>query len=415
MDFFQYKNSKLHCESVDLRDIADKYQTPLYVYSQSTLRRHCQVIKDAFAGHSTLVCFAMKSNSNLSILEEVFNFDFGADVVSGGELGRALAAKCHPNKIIYSGVGKEDWEIQKALEVGIYSFNVESLFELDDIARIAKTLNKTAPISIRLNPDIDAKTNPKIATGLYSTKFGISEDQLAETLTKIRLLPQLNLIGIGCHIGSQITELQPLQAAAKRIASIAQEIKKQGFQLKFLDMGGGLGIRYKQENPPTLGDYANCMLEAVKASGLQLVIEPGRVIVGNTGIILTKVIGVKKHKDKSFVIVDAAMNDLLRPTLYEAYHDVWPYEEAKTKESIFTDIVGPICETGDFLAKNRALPELHKGDLLAIRTTGAYASSMASNYNSRCRAAEVLVKDDDVKLIRRREKTNELWKDEINL
>lgn len=412
--YFQYKQGQLFCEDVNLADLASQFQTPLYVYSLATLKRNCQAVIDGFAKYPTLACFASKSNSNIHFLKEIITFGFGCDVVSVGEIERALLAGCPPEKIVYSGVGKRDDEIERALNLGILSFNAESFFELEDIARVAKKLSKTARLSLRLNPNVDAGTNPKISTGLYSTKFGMAEDKLSAALEYIRTQPQLKLVGLACHIGSQITNLDPLQKAAERIATIAQDVLRKGFALEFLDLGGGLGIRYHEESPPTIAQYADVLIKAIAPTKLKLVIEPGRAIAGETGIVLTEVIGCKTQNEKTFVIVDAAMNDLIRPALYDAFHDIVPCQKPTKTERFASEVVGPICETGDLLGENRLLPFLKKGDLLAILGAGAYGATMASNYNSRRRSAEVFVDGGKVRVIARRQKLSDLWAHELD-
>lgn len=414
MDHFTYRHGALHCEDLPLAVLAEKVGTPAYVYSRATLKRHCLAMKGAFASYPTLPCFAVKANSNLSVLREIFAHGYGADLVSIGELERALAAGAKPHEIVFSGVGKREDEIARAMDVGIMSFNVESAFELDTLSRQAAARGRIAPLSLRLNPDIDAKTNAKIATGLYTTKFGLTERELPELLQRIKADRNLALVGVACHIGSQIVELEPLRRAAERMTRVALDVKAQGFDLKFIDMGGGLGIRYRDETPPSVDEYANAIIGEVKKTGLKLVIEPGRVIVGNTGIVLTRVIGVKQTPARAFVIADAAMNDLIRPTLYESFHDIIAVDEAKTRgETVLTDVVGPICETGDILGKERAMPLPSAGDLLAVRSAGAYGSSMASQYNSRPRAVEVLVDGTSYKIVRPRETLASLWADEL--
>jgi diaminopimelate decarboxylase len=413
VDYFSYRDGRAQCEELPLTDLAETEGTPLYVYSKATLARHCQNLKKAFAAYPTLPCFAVKANSNLSFLREIFSHGFGADLVSIGELERSLLAGVNPKDIVYSGVGKRHDEIERALSVGIGSFNAESAYELKHIESIAKQRKLKAPITLRVNPDIDAKTNPKIATGLYSTKFGLKEDIAWELMETIRHSEHLTLTGVSCHIGSQITQLQPLQEAAKRMAKIASRALEVGHKLDFVNMGGGLGIRYRDESPPSLEDYAGTLINEIKPTGLRLLIEPGRVVAGNTGVLVTRVIGVKKTAEKYFVVVDAAMNDLLRPSLYGSYHDILPVKEPTTGENVVCDIVGPICETGDFLGKDRTMKLPEQGDLLYIRGCGAYAATMASNYNSRPRSAEVLVNEKAYRVIRPREKLTSLWESEL--
>ncbi len=414
MDFFQYKNGELYCEDSKLSLLAEKYGTPSYIYSLSTLLKHCRRLIRAFAEYPTTACFAVKSNSNHTVLKTIFSEGFGADLVSAGELQRSLNAGVDASKIVFSGVGKLDNEILMALDADIMSFNVESEFELHSIARLAAERNKVARVSLRINPNIDAKTNEKIATGLYSTKFGIPETELKAHLQIIKNSPFLQLVGVACHIGSQITELAPLKEAAQRMATIARDVLAAGFPIELVDMGGGLGIRYSKENAPELEEYATTLIDAIKPTGLKLVIEPGRVLVGNVGVLLTQVIGVKKTPQKNFVIVDAAMNDLMRPTLYGSYHDIVPvaHSSEKTSDSL-CDFVGPICETGDYLGKDRNCVVPEAGDLFAIRGCGAYAAIMSGNYNSRAMAPEILVDGSRERVIKRRQPLNEIWQYEI--
>jgi len=414
VDYFEYKNGELYCEDAKLSLLADKYGTPSYIYSQSTLLRHCRRLLQAFSNYPTTACFAVKANSNHTVLKTLFDEGFGADLVSEGELQRSLSAGVEPNKIVFSGVGKLDTEILMALDANILSFNVESDFELQSIARLAAVRNKVARISLRINPNIDAKTNEKIATGLYSTKFGIPETELQKHLEVIRNSPFLQLIGVACHIGSQITDLAPLREAALRMATIAKEVRAAGFPLEIIDMGGGLGIKYSNEDTPELEEYASTLIDAIKPTGLKLVIEPGRVLVGNIGVLLTQVIGVKKTLEKNFIIVDAAMNDLIRPTLYGSYHDIVPViKSSETSATELCDFVGPICETGDFLGRDRNCEIPKANDLFAIRGCGAYAAVMSGNYNSRAMAPEILVEGSKERVIRRRQLLAEIWQYEI--
>lgn len=414
MDHFQYRDRVYFCEDVSLPELAKSVGTPAYVYSRATLEMHCRNLKAAFASYPTLPCFAVKANSNLSVLNAIFSEGYGADLVSLGELERALLAGAKPNTIVFSGVGKRPDEVERGLEVGILSFNVESDYELDLLSETAKRRGGKAPVSLRVNPNIDAKTNEKIATGLYTTKFGLPENELPALLERIRKDPHLELVGVGCHIGSQITEIGPIHDAAKRMVEIAAGIKEAGHPIKLVNMGGGLGIRYDDEVPPTIETYAKTLIDAVRPTGLKLVIEPGRVLVGNVGIVLTRVIGVKKTPARHFVVLDAAMNDLIRPSMYEAFHAIEPVaqpgKDAKVAEC---DFVGPICETGDYLGKNRNVPVPKAGDLYAIRGAGAYGSSMASQYNSRPRAPEVLVSGKDFRVVKPRETLTDLWDTEL--
>lgn len=410
MDWFCYRQGHAYCEDEPLARLADHYGTPLYVYSGATLRRHCENFVQAFQSYPTLACFAVKACSNMALLRMIGESGLGADIVSVGELERAVQAGIDPSRIVFSGVGKQVHEMQRAVDLEIYAFNVESDFELAQLNQAAGEMGKRARVSLRVNPHIDAKTNPKIATGLHSTKFGMTEDSADALLLNWSLYPHLDLVGMSCHIGSQILDLQPLRQAAESMARMARRLHDRGHALEFIDMGGGLGIRYKEEIPPTLEEYAQTLIDVLKPTGLRLLVEPGRVIAGNAGIMLTRVLGVKDTGQKRFVIVDGAMNDLLRPTLYESFHDILPAEQPDDQGSEqLVDVVGPICETGDFLGLDRKLGFVKEGDLLFVRGTGAYAASMASQYNSRPRAAEVLIDQNKVNLIRRRETLSDLW------
>jgi len=414
MDHFRYIDGTAHCEAVPLKKIAERVGTPAYVYSRATLVRHCTRLTSAFNDYPTLACFAVKANSNVSVLREIGRLGFGADVVSVGELERALVAGIPGSRIVYSGVGKRRDEIERAFAAEILSFNVESDFELRLVETIAKERRTPARVSLRINPNIDAKTHPKISTGLYSTKFGMTEGDARALVRQFKSSPHLRFVGVGCHIGSQITEIGPLAMAAERMVAIAREFQAEGLPLEILDMGGGLGIRYDDEDPPTLEAYAKTLISAVKPTGLRLVVEPGRVIVGNIGVIVTSVMGVKTTPDRAFVMVDAAMNDLLRPSIYGSWHEILPVDERlNTAPKQLTDVVGPICETGDFLGKDRQLAAPEAGALMMIRSCGAYSSSMASTYNSRPRAPEILVDGDTFRVIRPRENLADLWKPEI--
>lgn len=391
----------LHCENIPLTRLADEFGTPLYVYSQSALTEAFQAYTEAFSTLRPLVCYAVKANGNLSILKHFASLGSGFDIVSGGELARVLAAGGDAGKTIFSGVGKSEAEIEFALNAGVLCFNVESLPELDRIQAVAERLGKTAPVSLRINPDVDAKTHPYISTGLKSNKFGIA---YADALAAYRYaagLGRLKIVGIDCHIGSQLTDLSPLVEACERILLLVDRLSEEGIALEHIDLGGGVGIVYDNETVPDLKAYAEAVGKLMNGRPLKLILEPGRSLVGNAGTLLTRVEFVKQGEEKNFVIVDAAMNDLMRPALYEAYHHIEAVEPGN--EAPFTaDVVGPVCETGDFLGKNRTLA-CAAGDLLAVRSAGAYASSMAGNYNTRNRAAEVLVNGSEAKLIRRRE------------
>ncbi|OSI17505.1 diaminopimelate decarboxylase [Neisseria dumasiana] len=391
----------LHCENIPLTRLADEFGTPLYVYSQSALTEAFQAYTEAFSTLRPLICYAVKANGNLSILKHFASLGSGFDIVSGGELARVLAAGGDAGKTIFSGVGKSEAEIEFALNAGVLCFNVESLPELDRIQAVAERLGKTAPVSLRINPDVDAKTHPYISTGLKSNKFGIA---YADALAAYRYaagLGRLKIVGIDCHIGSQLTDLSPLVEACERILLLVDRLSEEGITLEHIDLGGGVGIVYDNETVPDLKAYAEAVGKLMNGRPLKLMLEPGRSLVGNAGTLLTRVEFVKQGEEKNFVIVDAAMNDLMRPALYEAYHHIEAVEPGN--EAPFTaDVVGPVCETGDFLGKNRTLA-CAAGDLLAVRSAGAYASSMAGNYNTRNRAAEVLVNGSEAKLVRRRE------------
>jgi diaminopimelate decarboxylase len=408
MDHFQYRDGRAYCEEVPLATLAKEVGTPAYVYARATLKRHCREFRRAFAGHPTLPCFAVKANSNLSVLRDIFAEGFGADLVSVGELERALAAGARPGEIVFSGVGKRADEVERALRVGILSFNVESPAELDLIATLAGSAGVTAPVALRLNPDIDAKTNEKIATGLYTTKFGLPEAELPALAARIAQDKRLALVGLACHIGSQILDLSPLARAATRLWEQAQALRAAGHKLTFVNMGGGLGIRYRDETPPALADYAKALLGAVAPTGLRLLLEPGRVVAGNAGILLSRVLLVKRTPARTFVILDAAMNDLIRPSLYEAWHAIEPESTGGEGAEAVCDFVGPVCETGDYLGKERRVRTPKAGDLFMIRGCGAYGASMASQYNSRPRSPEVLVDGARWQIVRPRESLDDL-------
>ncbi len=414
MSPLQYLNGEAALETVKLSHVADKVGTPVYVYSKQALKQTTRALKNAFRSHPTLPCYAVKANGNLSVLREIFAEGFGADVVSAGEFERALIGGARPDEIVFSGVGKTDAEMEQALKAGILTFNVESLDELDRLAAVGVRTGKPVPICLRINPNIDAKTNPYIATGLYTTKFGIAESDLGAALDRVRAHKGLRLRGLDTHIGSQITELGPFAEMASRMAELSVKVRDQGFPLDLIDLGGGLGIRYDDEAVPSAEAYAETLLKAVKPTGLRLVLEPGRWIVGNAGVLVTRVIGTKQTPAKKFLIVDAAMNDLARPALYEAFHSVNPAKENAWSNEL-GDVVGPICESGDFLAKDRKLPDAKAGDLLVIGSCGAYASSMASRYNCRPLSPEVLVDGDAFRIVRPRETVASQWQAEKDL
>lgn len=401
MDHFSYKKGKLHAEEVAVEKIAKQVGTPFYCYSTATLERHYNVLADVFKDIESTICFAVKSNSNIAVLKTLANLGSGADTVSEGEIRRAIKAGIPANKIVFSGVGKTREEIRYALELGIMQFNVESEVELAAINEVAGELGKKAPIAFRVNPDVDAKTHEKIATGRKSDKFGVAWNKAKSLYDTAGKLPNIEIVGVSTHIGSQLTDLQPFREAFEKIAGLARELKKAGHKIRRIDLGGGLGVPYINETPPHPEEYAKLIVEIVKGLDCELVIEPGRVIAGNAGILVTSVIYTKENQGKNFVIVDAAMNDLMRPALYEAGHEIIPVNEAKDKP-LKADIVGPVCETGDVLGRDRDLPELDDGDLLAIRTAGAYGAVMSNTYNTRPLVPEVLVKGGKFAVIRKR-------------
>ena len=398
----------LHAEQCSLQQLAQQFGTPLYVYSKATLEKHYLDMDRAFGFIDHQICFAVKSNSNLAVLNVLSKLGAGFDIVTGGELARVLKAGGDPAKIVFSGLGKSEADIQKALQVGIACFNVESITELDRIHAVATRLGKQAPISLRINPDVDAKTHPYISTGLKENKFGIPSDSVFETYQYAASLPNLDLIGIDCHIGSQLTETQPFVDALDRVIEMISTLKALGIQLKHIDIGGGLGVTYKDEVPPTVTEYANALKPALEKLGLKVYMEPGRSISANAGVLLTKVDLLKPTNHRNFAIVDAAMNDLIRPALYEAWMDIQPVTPHSDVETQEWDIVGAICETGDFLGKARALA-VQENDVLAVLGAGAYGFVMSSNYNSRGRAAEVMVDGGQAYLIRERESIESLW------
>lgn len=407
MHYFEYKGNELFCEEVSIKEIVSVVGTPVYIYSARTLERHFNVFDAAFQEIPHLTCYSVKANSNIAIIRLFLKLGAGVDVVSGGELFRALKAGANPSKIVFSGVGKTPEEIKMALEAGILMFNVESREELELLGEIAKTLQKPAPFALRVNPNIDPKTHPYITTGLKQNKFGIPEEEALELYEASKKNKYLCAVGIDAHIGSQITSLSPFVDALKRLKKIWKEVTSLGIELKYLDIGGGLGIVYSEEKPPHPQEYAKALIKEVKDIDATLILEPGRVIVGNAGILVTKVLYTKQNQYKKFVIVDAGMNDLIRPAFYQAYHEIIPVEKTNGKKEI-VDVVGPICESGDFFAKDRELPILKRGDLLAIMSAGAYGFVMSSNYNSRPRASEVLVKDQSFFIIRRKETYTDL-------
>ena len=409
MDFFQYKNNQLMAENLPVKQLAEQFGTPLYIYSKATLERHWHAFDNAFGEHPHLVCFAVKSNPNIAILNVMAKLGSGFDIVSQGELERVLAAGGDAANVVFSGVAKSHQEIARALEVGIRCFNVESEAELLRINLIAGDMGKIAPISLRVNPDVDAHTHPYISTGLKENKFGVSVEQAREVYKLAATLPNIKIVGMDCHIGSQLTELQPFLDAVDRLIVLMEQLKQDGIHLKHLDLGGGLGVTYTDEAPPHPTEYAKALWEKLRAfSELEIIVEPGRAITANAGILVTKVEYLKSNESRNFAIVDAGMNDMIRPALYQAYMNILEIDRTLAREEKIYDVVGPICETSDFLGKQRKLA-IAEGDYLAQRSAGAYGASMSSNYNSRPRTAEVMVDGDKAHLIRRREALNELW------
>lgn len=402
MDPFLYKDGELFCESVPLGTIAEAVGTPAYVYSASAIEaRYCE-FDDALSGIPHLVCYSVKANGNLALLEALSALGSGFDIVSGGELYRVMLAGGNPAKVVFSGVGKTAEEVAEALRAGIMMINVESAAELEAVERSARELGVRAPISLRVNPDVDPRTHPYIATGLRDSKFGLPITDALDGYRRASRSPHLEIVGVSCHIGSQLTTLDPFENALKRILRLVADLDAEGIKLGYLDMGGGLGIRYKDEEPPPPGRYAAALAALVKPAGVTLVIEPGRAIVGNAGVMLTRVLYRKNSSGKEFIIVDGGMNDLVRPTLYGAYQQILTVR-TPAPERVKVDVVGPVCESGDFLARERELPPLCEGDLLAVLGAGAYGFSMASNYNARRRPAEVMVRGESFRVVRERE------------
>lgn len=411
MNHFNYINGVLHAENVDLNTIAREQGTPCFVYSRATLERHWHAFDDVFKGVDHLLCYAVKANSSLAILNLFARKGSGFDIVSGGELQRVIKAGGDPAKVVFSGVGKTAAEMRQALKCGIHCFNVESLPELDLLNQVAADMGLRAPVSLRINPDVDAKTHPYISTGLKENKFGIVFSDALAAYQRATQLPNLDVVGVDCHIGSQLSDITPFVDALKRLLVLIEQLKDNSIILKHIDVGGGLGITYKDENPPLPAEYAQAMLELLKGTGLKILLEPGRSIVGNAGVLLTQINFLKMGQEKNFAVVDAAMNDMLRPSLYSAWQNIIPVNQHSDAEAKVYDVVGPICETGDFLGKNRDL-NVAQGDLLAICSAGAYGFSMSSNYNTRPRAAEVLVDGDQVHVIRERESLEDLMRGE---
>lgn len=411
MHFFQYKGNELFAENVALRDIVAQVGSPVYVYSQATLERHFKAFDAAFAGAPHTICYSVKANSNLAILKTFIRMGGGVDIVSGGELHRALQAGADPRKVVYSGVGKRDDEIEYALNTGILMFNVESEQEIDRLDAIAGRLGKKAGIALRVNPDVDPQTHPYITTGLKKAKFGITIERAIEEYKRARAMKNLDILGIDCHIGSQLTKVEPFVDSIKKLKRLIGELKALDINLQYLDIGGGLGIQYDAEEPPLPADYGSAIKAETKDLGLHLIFEPGRNLVGNAGILVAKCLYTKERDEKNFIIIDAGMNDLARPALYGSFHGVQPV--VKDQDGmVVADIVGPICETGDFLVKERNVPMFKQGDLMAFMSAGAYGFTMSSNYNTRPRVAEVLVNGDKFAVIREREKVEDLLRGE---
>lgn len=409
MDFFQYKNEQLYVEDLPVKQLAEEFGTPLYIYSRATLERHWHAFDSALGDHPHLICYAVKANSNIGILNVMAKLGSGFDIVSQGELERVLAAGGEASKVVFSGVAKSRAEIMRALEVGIRCFNVESIAELHHINQIAGEMGKIAPISLRVNPDVDAHTHPYISTGLKENKFGVSVDEAREVYKLAATLPHVKITGMDCHIGSQLTELHPFLDATDRLIRLIEQLKEDDITLKHLDLGGGLGVTYTDETPPHPSDYAAALLNKLKGyENLEIILEPGRAIAANAGILVAKVQYLKSNESRNFAITDTGMNDMIRPALYEAYMNIIEIDRTLEREKAIYDIVGPVCETSDFLGKQRKLA-IAEGDYIAQRSAGAYGASMSSNYNSRPRTAEVLVDGDKTHLIRRRESLSELW------
>ncbi|AGF49404.1 diaminopimelate decarboxylase [Candidatus Kinetoplastidibacterium galati] len=407
---FKFKNNLLFVENISVPSIIEKLGTPLYIYSKKAILEAWDSYYQAIKNRNCLVCYGMKANSNLAVLKEFSKLGSGFDIVSGGELERVLAIKADPKKVVFSGVGKQSWEIEKAIKAGIKCFNVESEAELHNISRIAKHFGLVAPISLRVNPDVDANTHPYISTGLKENKFGISINTAFDCYQVASKLPNIDIVGIDCHIGSQLTEIKPFIDSLEKIILLINKINTYGIQIKHIDIGGGIGIQYKEEScisPKELIDKVFDKLEDNNLEHLQVILEPGRSLIGNAGILVTKVQYLKESEDRNFAIVDAAMNDLIRPALYHSYHEIVTVVERNVAKKEY-DVVGPICESSDWLAKNRLLNELQEGELLAIESIGAYCMTMASNYNTRGRAAEIMVDKSDYYIIKRRETIDDL-------
>ena len=411
MHDFHYMDGRLWCESVPVSAIAEAVGTPFYLYSYRTLKNHFRVFDDAFAEIPHIICFAVKSNSNIAILRIFASEGGGVDIVSGGELFRALRAGVDPARIVYSGVGKRTDEIEYALKSGILMFNVESSQELQEIHACAKRLSLKAGIALRVNPDVDPQTHPYISTGLKENKFGIDIERSLAEYRQAKEMPWLEIRGVSCHIGSQLTKISPFVDALERLKKLLRLLREEGMDIRYLDLGGGLGITYNEEQPPHPAEYARAVMASAKDLACTFIFEPGRVIVGNAGILVTKVLYTKSNQGKKFIVVDAGMNDLIRPSLYHSYHQIQPVVQ-RGRATIQADVVGPICESGDYLARERSMPAFERGEFMAVMSAGAYGFTMSSNYNSRPRAAEVLVRDDRYHVIRRRETDQDMIRGE---
>ena len=405
--YFTYQQDQMYVEDVPLSHIAERFGTPCYVYSRAALTDGYRQFAEAFKSREHLICYAVKANSSLAILNLFARLGAGFDIVSGGELQRVLAAGGAANKVVFSGVGKSEAEMRAALDAGILCFNVESAPELDRLNAVAGSMGKIAPISLRVNPDVDAKTHPYISTGLKQNKFGVAYTEALAIYRKAAGMAHIKITGMDCHIGSQLTETSPFIAAAEKVLALVDQLAAEGVVLEHLDLGGGLGIRYDDETPPSIAEYAQALLAVLQGRSEKIIVEPGRVLVGNAGVLLTRIEYLKHGEEKNFAIVDAAMNDLMRPALYEAYHAILPVLK-KPVGSLSYDVVGPICETGDFIGRGREMP-VEQGDVLSVMSAGAYGMSMSSNYNTRPRAAEVMVDQSQVHVIREREEVSQLF------
>ncbi|WP_224249009.1 diaminopimelate decarboxylase [Hyalangium gracile] len=411
MNHFNYLRGSLHAEEVPLSAIAEAVGTPTYVYSTATLTRHFRVVTEAFQAVPHLICYSVKANSTLAVLRLFAEAGGGFDIVSGGELARVRQAGGAPDKTVFAGVGKTPEEMEQALAAGILMFNVESAEELEALDAVGRRLKKRAPFALRVNPDVDARTHRYISTGLKTSKFGVPFEEAVALYARARKMKGLAAVGLDCHIGSQLTQAAPMKAAISKVAGLYRSLKEQGYPLSYLDIGGGLGITYSDERPPTPAEYARTVLEAVKDTGSTLILEPGRALVGNAGVLLTRVLYRKRTPTKTFVVVDVGMNDLIRPALYEAHHALQPVVKRRGK-AVEVDVVGPVCESSDVLARGRALVLPQQGELFAVMSAGAYGMSMASTYNSRPRPAEVLVDGAAWRVIRERERVEDLWRGE---